>query len=109
MHKPDKSKDEGTLAALLERFEKYRLPRALRIKDKVDAGEALDDIDLEYLSKLLKDTQNITRLIDRNPEYQPLATKAIHLYHTSRKKHWRMKKRPDTSVFVSSALKTSPA
>ncbi len=81
MHKPDKSKDEGTLAALLERFEKYRLPRALRIKDKVDAGEALDDIDLEYLSKLLKDTQNITRLIDRNPKYQSLTAEAIHLYH----------------------------
>jgi len=81
MYKPDQHNDEGVLEALLHRFEKYRLPRALRIKEKVDAGGILDELDLEFLEKVLKDTQEVTRLIDRNPDYQDIVTKAIHLYH----------------------------
>lgn len=72
--------DKGVLAALMQRFEHYRLPRALRLKDKVDAGEPLSDEDVEYLEKLLKNTQQIIPMIDRHPEYQSLATKAIGLY-----------------------------
>jgi hypothetical protein len=73
--------DEGVIAALILRFETYRLPRALRIKERVDAGETLSDSDIEHLEKLLKSTQQILPLIDRNPKYQELTTKAIHLYH----------------------------
>lgn len=72
--------DKGVIAALLQRFEHYRLPHALRLKDKVDAGEPLNDTDVEYLEKLLKNTQQIIPLIDRHPEYQELVTKAISLY-----------------------------
>ncbi len=81
MYKPDQSNDEGVLETLLHRFETYRLPRALRTKDKVDAGETLNELDLEFLEKVLNDTQEVTRLVDRNPKYQTIATEAIHLYH----------------------------
>lgn len=73
--------DEGVIAALILRFERYRLPRALRIKERVDAGELLTDLDVEHLEKLLKNTQQILPMVDRHPEYQDLVTKAIHLYH----------------------------
>jgi len=72
--------DKGVIAALLQRFEHYRLPQAMRLKDKVDAGEHLSDADDEYLENLLKNTRQIMPLIDRHPEYQDLVTKAIGLY-----------------------------
>jgi len=72
--------DKGVIAALIQRFENYRLPRALRLKDKVDAGDPLSDADVEYLEKLFQNTQQIMPLIDRHPEYQDLVTKAISLY-----------------------------
>jgi len=72
--------DEGVIAALILRFERYRLPRALAIKERVDAGETLTDMDIEHLKKLLDGAQEMAPLISRNPKYQDLATRAILLY-----------------------------
>jgi len=72
--------DDGVIAALILRFERYRLPRALRIKERVDAGGALTDADIEHLKKLLEGPQQIAPLIERNPKCQDLVTKAILLY-----------------------------
>jgi hypothetical protein len=37
----ESSRDAGTIAVLIDRFEKQRLPRALSLKDKVSKGEVL--------------------------------------------------------------------
>jgi hypothetical protein len=74
------SKDSGMIQVLVERLEKRRLPRALSIKEKVDAGEVLSEFDIEFLEKVLRDANNAIPLLDRHPEYQPLAGKLVTLY-----------------------------
>lgn len=72
--------DAGLIEVLLERLEKQRLPRLLAINEKVDTGKPLDDMDLEFLESSIMDARKAIPLIDRNPEYQHLATQVIELY-----------------------------
>jgi hypothetical protein len=76
----DDKEDAGIIAVLMERFEKTRLPRAISLKEKVDGGAPLDDFDLAFLEEVFSDTNKIKPLLDRHPEYQDLATRAITLY-----------------------------
>lgn len=76
----ESSPDAGLIAVLMERFEKQRLPRALSLKDKVDRGEVLDDFDLAFLEEVFADANTIKPLLDRHPDYQPLAARMIGLY-----------------------------
>lgn len=75
-----KTHDAGVAQALLERMSNQRLPRALELKEKVDAGEALGEYDLQFLEEVFKDAQSIQPMVERHPEYQQLVSRAIHLY-----------------------------
>lgn len=73
--------DAGTIQAMLERMQKFRLPRALAIKARVDAGEQLGDNDMQFLKTVLDDTSSAQSLAARNPEYQQLVARMVGLYN----------------------------
>ena len=71
---------EGVLKAVMERFEKQRLPRVLSIKEKVDQGGRLDDLDIAFLETVFSDTKDYKHFVDQHPEFQELYTRVVHLY-----------------------------
>ena len=58
----------GVIQSLMMEYETHRLPRLLRLKDKVDSGEAIDDVDLAYLCKELKDAALAMHMTVNYPE-----------------------------------------
>ena len=79
-HMTDTSKDAALIQVLVERLEKIRLPIALELKAKVDEGEVLNELDIEYLEEVLGDVDQVKPLLDRHPEWQELAARMTSLY-----------------------------
>lgn len=75
------SEDLGVIQALLERFEKQRLPWALGLKERVDAGERLSEFDMMMLEEVFGNFHHIEPLIARHPEYHQLVANAISLFN----------------------------
>lgn len=80
MNTPDK--DLGIVSVLLKRFEEERLPAILSIKKKVEAGETLDDGEIEFLRRIIEEAQTngLWPLLERHPEYQDLAASVFSTY-----------------------------
>jgi hypothetical protein len=76
------SEEDGVILALIDRFEKQRLPRLKALKEKVDSGELLTDGDIEFLDTVIHDAQQSKRLVDRHPEWQAFCASVVHLYET---------------------------
>ena len=74
------NEDAGTIAALMIRFKEYRLPRAMRMLDRVNAGETLMDNDIAFLKRVFNDARANQQLVKRNPEYNELVSRALSLY-----------------------------
>ncbi|MGI0116181.1 hypothetical protein [Zooshikella sp. RANM57] len=74
------AEEAGIIAALIERFDKQRLPRALSIKERVDQGERLSEYDIAFLEEVFTDANEMRGYVDRHPEYHDLAAKAAALY-----------------------------
>jgi len=71
--------DVGTIQVLLERFNKFRLPRLLAISRRVDAGEKLSDVDIQFMKMVLEESRQVEPIAAHHPEYQSLVKQAISL------------------------------
>ena len=76
----ESSKDAALIQVLVERLEKIRLPVALELQEKVDRGEVLNDLDIEFLEEVIGDVGKIKPLLDRHPEWQDLTARMASLY-----------------------------
>lgn len=74
------SEDNGVILALMERFNEQRLPRALELKKRVEQGECLSEPDIAFLDEVFRDANHVMPLVDKHPELQPIASRAISLY-----------------------------
>jgi len=71
----ESTKEDGVIQALAERLVKFRLPRTLEIKERVDAGELLNEMDMDYLEKVFSDASEIKPLVYKHPEWQDVAAR----------------------------------
>ena len=72
--------DTATLQALLDRLVKYRLPRAMALKKRVDAGDRMTDSDIAFMKEALEDAQDGQHFVARNPEFHALGGELVQLY-----------------------------
>ena len=70
----------GTIQALLDRLNNFRLPRALELKKRVDAGGKRDDHDIAFLERVFEDSSQAQKLVARHPEFKSLTDRLIGLY-----------------------------
>ena len=76
----DPAGELGVIYALIERFEKQRLPRLLELKKRVDKGEVFSESDIQFMNHVMLDTQRSRGLIDRHPEWHKFCAEVINLY-----------------------------
>jgi hypothetical protein len=72
--------DDATVQVLLERLTKFRLPRTLDIKQRVDAGARLTDSELGFLKDSLDDAHQAANIVVRHPEIHALGAQIVGLY-----------------------------
>ncbi|HAJ92285.1 MAG TPA: hypothetical protein DCO71_06695 [Gammaproteobacteria bacterium] len=76
------TEEDGVIMALIDRFEKQRLPRLKALKEQTDSGERLSDGDVGFLETVIHDARQSKHLIDRHPEWQTFCATVVHLYET---------------------------
>ena len=86
--------DEGTIIALLERFRRQRLPMALEIRARVDAGETLTEHDIAFLEQVFEDVRDVQPLLSRHPELSKIAAQTSALYKEITDKALANERRP---------------
>ena len=74
------NKEDGILLALIERYEKYRLPRILEIREEVEAGDTLTDEELDFMEEVIMDARRNKSLVEKHPEWQRFCAYVIDLH-----------------------------
>ena len=76
----DVSKDTGVIAVLAKRMVEERLPKALAMKERVDKGGVLNDLDLAFLEQIVADAGQIRPMMQKDPRVLEVAGRMVQLY-----------------------------
>jgi len=76
----NKTRDKGIAQVLLVRLESQRLPRALKLKEKVDRGERLTEFDTQFLKQVTQEGREARKLAAKLPQYQEVVDRMASLY-----------------------------
>jgi len=74
------SKDDGVIAVLAKRLVEERLPKALALKERVDRGEILNELDIDFLEQVFADAGRIRPILKDDPRMAEVAASMVRLY-----------------------------
>lgn len=74
------SKETGVIAVLAKRMVEERLPKALALKERVDRGELMNDLDLNFLEQVIEDANTVLPLAKDNPKVMEIAGRMLQMY-----------------------------
>jgi len=74
------SKQPGVIAVLAKRMVEERLPKALALKERVDHGDVLNELDLNFLEQVVTDANTIRPLMRDDPRVLEVAGRMLELY-----------------------------
>lgn len=74
------SKELGVIAVLAKRMVEERLPKALALKERIDRGEKLNELDLLFLEQVVKDANQIRPVLKDDPRAMQVAGQMLQLY-----------------------------
>jgi hypothetical protein len=77
---------------MLGRLNGQRLPPALELKKRVDAGGKLEDGDIAFLHRVFEDANDVRGVIAKYPEYEKLVAQLISLIPKSPGRRSRTKR-----------------
>ena len=76
----DVSKDAGVIAVLAKRMVEERLPKALAMKERIDKGGLLNDLDLAFLEQIVAESAQIRPMMQKDPRVLEVAGRMVQLY-----------------------------
>jgi hypothetical protein len=74
------SKQTGVIAVLAKRMVEERLPKALELKARIDKGDVLNELDLNFLEQVVTDANTIKPMMRDNPRVLEVAGRMMELY-----------------------------
>lgn len=73
-------KEQGVIKVVLDRFNNDRLPALIKMKDRVNNGEQLSELDIRVLEDSIEEAKSGDRFSEKHPEFKNLVAQVSALY-----------------------------